>query len=90
MAADHRGRDVHAGKRTYDEDFGQLHNHVDMSGFDYGKYRDHEQSILKPRLEEKGFKDINFVAGESDSFGPLIRLVKMTNKTGQRGTAWYG
>lgn len=90
MASDHRGRDVHAGKRTYDENFGELYDHIDMTGFDYGKYREHEQSILKPRLEEKGFTDIKFIPGETDSFGPLSRGVRMTNKDGNRGTAWYG
>jgi hypothetical protein len=90
MAADHRGRDLHAGKRTYDENFGDVADHIDMSGFDFRKYYQHEQSILKPRLEEKGFTDIQFIPGETDSWGALSRGVRMTNKHGQRGTAWYG
>lgn len=92
MASDHRGRDVHAGKRTNQEtvDFGRLDDHVSFEGFDFGKYYDHEKSVLTPRLEEKGFSNIRFDSGETDSSGPLTRTVRMTDSQGRRGKAWYG
>ena len=92
MATDHRGNPIHAGKRTYDslEDFGHVADHISMEGFDYRNYRNHENELLTPRLTEAGFSDIKFRPGESDSFGPLIRLVRMTNKEGKRGEAYYG
>jgi hypothetical protein len=92
MAKDHRGREVHAGKRTDDEnvDFGHVGDLIPMHDFDYRKWQEHEQTILKPRLEEKGYTGVGFKMGESDSFGPLMRIVHMTDEKGRRGSAWYG
>lgn len=92
MASDHRGNPLHAGKRTNQEmaDFGHMGDHVSFEGFDFSNWRNHERELLVPRLTEKGFSDIKFVTGDRDSFGPLMRIARMTDSEGRRGEAWYG
>jgi len=92
MASDHRGRPLHAGKRTNQEmaDFGRIGDHVSFEGFDFSNWRNHERELLTPRLEKAGFSDIEFDYGDRDSFGPLTRVARMTDNEGRRGKAWYG
>lgn len=58
-----------------------LYDEISMAGFDYARYWEHEESIIKPRLEEKGHTNIRFSMGERDSFGPLTRLVHTDTAT---------
>ena len=41
---------------------------------DFGSSR-WENDVLKPALQKRGLTDIRFGPGESDSFGPLTRVV---------------
>lgn len=67
-----------------------LHNVVSFEGFDFSAYFTHEQELLKPRLEAKGFTAISFAMGESDSFGPLSRVCYATDSEGNNRTFMYG
>jgi hypothetical protein len=58
--------------------------------FDFGQYASHEQEILKPAMEAKGFNTISFLMGERDSFGPLTRIVRCYDKTGRARLFVYG
>lgn len=53
--------------------------------FDFSRYYEDEQVILKPALELKGYTNIRFRMGERDSFGPLFRIVET-----DQGRLWYG
>lgn len=58
--------------------------------FSFSTWDEDEEKVLKPALKRLGYTDIYFFSGESDSFGPLTRIVRMTKKNGQRITAVYG
>jgi hypothetical protein len=67
-----------------------LYEIISMDGFDYAMFFRDEQNILKPRLEKAGYKEIVFVMGEQDSFGPLTRVVVCTDKDDNRCYFIYG
>lgn len=68
----------------------ELWSVVEAKGFDYDKYFDHEQTIIKPEMEAKGYTNIRFRMGEQDSFGPLSRIVSATDENGNPQTFMYG
>jgi len=67
-----------------------LPDSVSFVGFSFRDYIEGEKSILKPQLEKLGYTDITFFDEEKDSFGPLIRGVRMKDKDGKFVTAYYG
>lgn len=58
--------------------------------FDFAKWQDHEDSILRPALEARGFKDVGFYMTEEDSFGPLGRGVRAIDPAGNHVRFFYG
>lgn len=58
--------------------------------FDFERYIEHEQSILRPELERRGFGKIRFSDGERDSFGPLSRIVTAVDQRGRTRRWCYG
>jgi hypothetical protein len=64
--------------------------HEVWAKFTFSEYYRGEQTVLKPYLESKGFKNILFVMGERDSFGPLSRIITMTSSSGDRVRLIYG
>jgi hypothetical protein len=73
-----------------EEEFADLWDVISSEGFDFNDYAEHEQIILKPRLEEKGYSSIVFAMGEEDSFGPLTRVVQCVDAQGNDTTFVYG
>lgn len=65
---------------------------ISFDGFDFSNegFLKSEQDIIKPQLEEMGFTNIFFRAGESDSFGPLTRVVQATTFQGKVVWFFYG
>lgn len=63
---------------------------ISSDGFNYNDYAENEQSIIKPRLEEKGYSSIIFAMGEQDSFGPLTRIVQCIDSEGNDCQFFYG
>lgn len=64
---------------------------VEFRDFDYSKYYDGEQDIIKPQLEELSYKNVSFYNIEADSFGPLVRGVKAEcGITGDIHEFYYG
>jgi len=63
---------------------------LDFTEFSFRDYLKHEQTILKPQLKKLGFKDISFVDGEADNFGPLSRICRCTDKRGKPRHFYYG
>ena len=51
---------------------------------------EHEQSILRPELERRGFGKIRFSDGERDSCGPLSRIVTAVDQRGRTRRWCYG
>ena len=71
-------------------EYEELHKIVSFEGFDFRNFFRHEQTILKPRLERKGYKNIKFLMGEKDSFGPLTRVCHCNDKDGHKRYFIYG
>jgi hypothetical protein len=67
-----------------------LYEVISMDGFDYNLFIRDEKEILKPRLEEKGYTDIQFFMGEQDSFGPLSRICYCKDPDGNIKAFIYG
>jgi hypothetical protein len=69
-----------------------LYEIISFEGFGFYKhnYRKQEVEILQPRLEELGYTNVSWHAGESDSFGPLTRICKATDPTGKHVRFMYG
>jgi hypothetical protein len=64
---------------------------ISLEGLKYGSgYRQEELDVLQPRLEALGYTEIEWGAGESDSFGPLTRVCQATNTFGVREFFFYG
>lgn len=60
------------------------------SAFDFGKYYEHEKTVLEPAMTKIGMiKTGNWYSTEYDSFGPLTRGVIVTYQ-GVEHLAWYG
>jgi hypothetical protein len=55
-----------------------LMDFVSFDGFDFStsKYRRDELELLQPQLEALGYYDIEWLPGETDSWGPLTRVCK--------------
>lgn len=62
----------------------------EANAFDFGKYREGEQEILRPALERRGFNSIRFYMGEEDSFGPLSRMCAANDPNGTEVRFYYG
>ena len=60
-----------------------------IENFNFDLYQNHEQSLIKPALKEKGFTQISFIMGEAESFGPLSRVV-LAMKNNELYTFCYG
>jgi len=73
-----------------DFEYENLLSVVSFEDFLYRDYLKHEQTLLKPRLKASGFRDISFVDGESDNFGPLSRICRCTDKRGKQRQFYYG
>lgn len=71
-------------------DYEDLYEVISFAGFDWNKYRQGEEDILKVRLERKGFTGIVFKMGEQDSFGPLTRICLCFDSEGKRRRFIYG
>lgn len=51
-----------------------LYEVINFDGFDCNNWRSGERDLLQPQLEAKGYTDLRWSMGESDSFGPLSRI----------------
>lgn len=65
---------------------------ISFEGFQYlahgsNNFAVQERTILQPRLEEKGYTNVHWFEGETDSFGPLTRRCRATNPFGD--TVWF-
>lgn len=58
--------------------------------FNWDRWREGEEKILKPALESRGYRQISFYMLEEDSFGPLIRGARAQDKNGKRVRFFYG
>lgn len=66
-----------------------LEDEISFEGFDFEEYVEHEQIILKPRMEAKGYSNIVFAMEEEDEFGPLVRRVQCVDAEGNDKTFTY-
>jgi hypothetical protein len=72
-----------------EEEYPNLEDEISFEGFDFAEYVEHEQIILKPRMEAKGYSSIVFAMGEEDELGPLIRLVQCVDADGNDKVFMY-
>ncbi len=79
-----------SGQDTLSDLFAFLGNREIEERFDFDRYTEHEQSILRPELERLGFGKIRFSDGERDSFGPLSRIVTAVDQRGRTRRWCYG
>lgn len=49
-----------------------------------------EKEILEPQLTDLGYSNITWLSGETDAFGPLSRLCRVTNSDGDEEVFFYG
>jgi hypothetical protein len=63
---------------------------ISFKGYVFGLWYKHEEEILRPRLEAKGYSQIVFEMGKSDSFGPLTRICRCVDSEGDRQYFIYG
>lgn len=63
---------------------------ISLDGFDYQRWRESEEQIIRPQLAFLGYRDIRFGPGETDSFGPLTRMVFAIDPDGERVEFVYG
>lgn len=65
---------------------------ISMAGFDFPQWREQEESIIRPRLEEAGFTTIFFenLPGPRDRFGTVTRLVNAYDSDGNFRQMFYG
>lgn len=73
-------------EREYEE----LFDVISGEEFDFDKWYEHEDTVLRPQLEAAGFYGIYFTMGEADSFGPLSRKVTCIDNTGMPRKFIYG
>lgn len=70
--------------------FENLYDFVAFDGFDFSLYRKGELELLQPQLEAIGYYDIEWLPGETDSFGPLSRVCKAKIlKDGKIEIVWF-
>lgn len=84
--------DIHQIERNVvddEEEYQNLEDEISFEGFDFAEYLEHEQVILKPRMEAKGYSSIVFAMLEEDEFGPLIRVVQCVDAEGNDRTFTY-
>lgn len=72
------------------EEYEDLYEIISFEDFEFEKWYLHEDMILRPRLEDLGFWAIVFKPGETDSFGPLTRVVTAIDSNGSRRQFIYG
>lgn len=66
----------------------ELFNHPDC--FESRTYWKWEEEVATPELEQRGFKNISWLDGERDSFGPLTRICSCVDADGKRKLFIYG
>lgn len=64
-----------------------LEDILDFENFDFRLYRSGEQNVLQPQLIVMGYRDIQWLDGERDSFGPLTRICKAKDPSGN--IVWF-
>ena len=67
-----------------------LHEIISFEDFDFMFHLRDEKDILQPQLEKLGFINISWGSGETDSFGPLTRVCRVTDKFGNFHYYVYG
>lgn len=61
------------------EEYKEFPDEVDFGNFSFtsSRYRRDEVEILQPQLEALGYEVLEWLPGETDSFGPLTRVCKV-------------
>ena len=77
-------------EETPPREYKPLEELISFQGFNYNLYRTSEQNILQPQLVYLGYTDIQWLPGETDSFGPLTRICKARNHFGEIEWFIYG
>ena len=80
---------------TRSDDFIKDHNgdiltFLGMADFDFSDYARLEINEIQPALHAKGFADVLFLMGEKDSFGPLSRVIRCKDSSGNAYEFVYG
>ena len=68
-------------------EYKHLEDLIDFEGFSFDKWRTGEVSILEPQLHKLGYHDLVWSMGDFDSFGPLTRVCKAKNSSGE--VVWF-
>ena len=68
----------------------ELESMLNFDGFSYRQYVESEKTILQPQLEALGYSEIEWLPGETDSFGPLTRVCKAKDEEGEIVWFLYG
>jgi hypothetical protein len=63
---------------------------ISFDDFHFENYSEDEVSVLQPRLESLGYKNITWLKGETDSFGPLTRICHAYTADNQLTRFMYG
>jgi hypothetical protein len=63
---------------------------ISFSEFSFERYREGERNILTPQLKALGYTEVEFLPGETDSFGPLSRTCRATDSQGYIVWFMYG
>lgn len=59
--------------------------------FDYSDYLNEEEQVLSPALIRAGYRVVgNWYTSDGDSFGPLVRAVRVVNQAGENIAVYYG
>jgi len=82
---------LNPGYNPNDEtEYEDLEEVISFEGFDFAKWYEHEDTILRPRMEALSFYAIRFKHGEYDSFGPLTRVCTAIDSKGNLRHFVYG
>lgn len=65
----------------------ELHRVISFDGFEYYHHLEHEVKLLQPRLEAQGYHHIQWLPGETDSFGPLTRVCRAADSNNE--VVWF-
>lgn len=72
----------------------ELHKVLPRTVWDVFRFEEYyldERNVLLPALLEEGFTNVTFSTGDRDSFGPLSRIVSVTDpRQGKRRFFIYG
>lgn len=60
---------------------------IDFRDFEFRNWRTGEEYVLKPQLVELGYHNVEFLPGETDSFGPLTRVCRAKDPGGN--VVWF-